>query len=249
MNYKTPIRFTCPDCGAVFMAHSPKQKRCPACQARVTREKRREIVRRYAARHSTATHEQRHCRRCCKAFVSTHKNHHYCSTACQIEAKQGAKHVERRCRRCGKPFVTRRANQKYCTHDCMVRWHRERIVGIEDWDKKAQAAFLMEPITGDPCKLFPQLPRRAIARLQRQARIEQGRAVAKKTASVQQQARAKAPPKPKAEPWQERVARELQIPDPDARFAAARKWTPKERKYAQKLAMRGMGWRGPAYGI
>lgn len=59
-------------------------------------------------------------------------------------------------------------------------------------------------------------------------------------------------PKPKAPPpesWKIRVERELAIPDPDARFAAAQKWTPKERKYAQKLAMRGMGWRGPAYGI
>jgi hypothetical protein len=52
-----------------------------------------------------------------------------------------------------------------------------------------------------------------------------------------------------SESWKIRVERELAIPDPDARFAAAQKWTPKERKYAQKLAMRGMGWRGPAYGI
>lgn len=223
MNYKTPIRFTCPDCRAVFMAHSPKQKRCPACQARVTREKRREITRRYAARHSTATHEERKCRRCGNAFVSTHKNHHYCSTACRIEAKQGAKHVERRCRRCDNPFVTRRANQKYCTHDCMVRWHRERAAGAPTARKR----------------------QKKIASLQRQARIEQGRAVARKDGK-RTTARA---PAVKVEAWQERVARELQIPDPDARFAAARKWTPKERKYAQKLAMRGMGWRGPAYGI
>lgn len=233
MNYTTPRDKTCPDCGRTFAAYSPKQKRCTACQARVTREKRRAIMHNYAMRHSTATHEERKCRRCGKAFVSTHKNHHYCSTACQIEAKQGAKHVQRRCRRCGKPFITSMANQKYCTHECMVKWHRMIVRNtrrlLREIDKMERERAVAKKI----------------ASLQRHVRIEQGRAVARKdgkrtTASA---------PAVKVEAWQERVARELQIPDPDARFAAAQKWTPKERKYAQKLAMRGMGWRGPAYGI
>lgn len=221
MNYTTPRDKTCPDCGRTFAAYSPKQKRCPECQTRIRRERHLAQMRAWAKRHSTATHEERKCKLCWKPFISAHRRHYFCSAECQIEAKQGAKHIERTCKRCGKKFITSRLNQLYCTHDCMVRFHRE---GEKKRLEKWRAAHGAPPRANKP--KGPKGP--------------------KKTASVQQQDRSAMG---KAEPWQVKVARELAIPDPDARFAAAQKWTPKERKYAQKLAMRGMGWRGPAYGI
>ncbi len=221
MNYTTPRDKTCPECGRAFDAVSPKQKRCPECQTRIRHEWHLAQMREWAKRHSAATHEERKCKLCGKPFISTHRRHYFCSAECQIEAKQGAKHIERTCKRCGKKFITSRGNQKYCSNECMVRFHRERC--------------------GERFKKWRAAQPRAAG-----AEKPNGPGKPKKTASVQQQDRSAMG---KAEPWQVKVARELAITDPDARFAAAQRWTPKERKYAQRLAMRNMGWKGPLYGV
>ena len=153
-------------------------------------------------------------------------------------------HEERKCDVCGRRFVPIRNAHNFCSTRCR---------NLAKWAEKVAARRGAE---GKTASVQQQLKMLEEDRKSRKAELEKRRAARALDAAARKAARkiprAKTPPKPKAPPpesWKIRVERELAIPDPDARFAAAQKWTPKERKYAQKLAMRGMGWRGPAYGI
>ena len=153
-------------------------------------------------------------------------------------------HEERKCDVCGRRFVPIRNAHNFCSTRCR---------NLAKWAEKVAARRGAE---GKTASVQQQLKMLEEDRKRRKAELEKRRAARALDAAARKAARkiprAKTPPKPKAPPpesWKIRVERELAIPDPDARFAAAQKWTPKERKYAQKLAMRGMGWRGPAYGI
>jgi hypothetical protein len=161
-------------------------------------------------------------------------------------------HEERKCKLCGKPFISTHRRHYFCSAECQIeakqgakhvericKWCGEKFITSRG-NQKYCTHECMVNFHRERCGERFKKWRAA----QPRAEKPKGPGKPKKTASVQQQVR-----RAVAEPWQVRVARELAIPDPDARFAAAQKWTPKERKYAQKLAMRGMGWRGPAYGI
>ena len=50
-----------------------------------------------------------------------------------------------------------------------------------------------------------------------------------------------------ARDWMQQVECDLQIADPTERFKASRAWSARQRAYAQKLALRAIGWRGGAY--
>ena len=50
-----------------------------------------------------------------------------------------------------------------------------------------------------------------------------------------------------ARDWMRQVELDLQIVDPGERFKASARWSAKQRAYAQKLALRAIGWRGAAH--
>ena len=222
MNYTTPRDKTCPDCGRTFAAYSPKQKRCPECQRAHSIAANREKTNRWARAHATCTHEERKCDVCGRRFVPVRNAHNFCSTRCRNLAKWAEKVAARR----GAEGKTASV--------------RQQLKMLEE-DRKRRKAELEKRRAARALDAAARKAARKIAR-------EKKRAAAARRVPVAT-GNSKRPTASASEPWKARVERELAIPDPDARFAAAQKWTPKERKYAQKLAMRGMGWRGPAYGI
>ena len=164
-------------------------------------------------------------------------------------AHSTATHEARECRHCGKAFVSTHKRHYYCCAACQLE-EKQGAKHIERKCKRCGKPFVTRRASQFYCS------HECMVLWNRHNDGEKARAARALNAAARKAARkiqrAKTPPKPKAPPlesWKIRVERELAIPDPDARFAAAQKWTPKERKYAQKLAMRGMGWRGPAYGI
>ena len=164
-------------------------------------------------------------------------------------AHSTATHEARECRHCGKAFVSTHKRHYYCCAACQLE-EKQGAKHIERKCKRCGKPFVTRRLSQLYCS------HECMVLWNRRNDGEKARAARALNAAARKAARkiprAKTPPKPKAPPpesWKIRVERELAIPDPDARFAAAQKWTPKERKYAQKLAMRGMGWRGPAYGI
>ena len=164
-------------------------------------------------------------------------------------AHSTATHEARECRHCGKAFVSTHKRHYYCCAACQLE-EKQGAKHIERKCKRCGKPFVTRRASQFYCS------HECMVLWNRHNDGEKARAARALDAAARKAARkiprAKTPQKPKAPPpesWKIRVERELAIPDPDARFAAAQKWTPKERKYAQKLAMRGMGWRGPAYGI
>ena len=164
-------------------------------------------------------------------------------------AHSTATHEARECRHCGKAFVSTHKRHYYCCAACQLE-EKQGAKHIERKCKRCGKPFVTRRASQFYCS------HECMVLWNRHNDGEKARAARALDAAARKAARkiprAKTPPKPKAPPpesWKIRVERELAIPDPDARFAAAQKWTPKERKYAQKLAMRGMVWRGPAYGI
>ena len=162
-----------------------------------------------------------------------------------------AAHERRECRHCGKPFVSTHKRHYYCCEACQLE-EKQGAKHIERTCKRCGKPFVTRRLSQLYCT------HECMVLWNRHNDGEKARAARALNAAARKAARKiareKKHPKPKQkapqlESWQARVERELAIPDPDARFAAAQKWTPKERKHAQKLAMRGMGWRGPAYGI
>jgi endogenous inhibitor of DNA gyrase (YacG/DUF329 family) len=222
MNYTTPRDKTCPDCGQTFAAYSPKQKRCPECQRAHSIAANREKTNRWARAHATCTHEERKCDVCGRRFVPVRNAHNFCSTRCRNLAKWAEKVAARR----GAEGKTASVQQQL---KMLEEYRKRRKAELE----KRRAARALDAAARKAARKIAREKKRAAAA--RRVPVATGNS--------------KRPTASASEPWKARVERELAIPDPDARFAAAQKWTPKERKYAQKLAMRGMGWRGPAYGI
>ena len=165
----------CQDCGAVFMARSGAQKRCPACQREaVLACKRRNSLRYY------------------------------------YEHRRKVPTGEIVCACCGKKFLPRSGKQKkYCSELCAnrdagARWRRRNGIPAR------------RSVIGDTISDKPPAPK---------------------------------PPAPKPSPrdWMAQVEFDLQIQDPTERYEASRAWTQRQRAYAQKLALRAIGWRGGAY--
>lgn len=164
-------------------------------------------------------------------------------------AHSTATHEARECRHCGKAFVSTHKRHYYCCAACQLE-EKQGAKHIERTCKRCGKKFITRRLSQIYCS------HECMVLWNRHNDGEKARAARALDAAARKAARkiprAKTPQKPKAPPpesWKIRVERELAIPDPDARFAAAQKWTPKERKYAQKLAMRGMGWKGPLYGV
>ena len=158
------------------------------------------------------------------------------------------KHEERICEVCNNRFVPVRNSHRFCSTRChnRAKWAEKVAARMGEDGKTASIQQQLRIVEEEREKRKAELEKRRAARALDAAARKAARKIARER-------RAKAPQKRKAqqkiESWQERVERELMIPDPDARFAAAQKWTPKERKYAQRIAMRRIGWRGPIYGI
>ena len=162
-------------------------------------------------------------------------------------------HEERKCDVCGRRFVPVRNAHNFCSTRCrnLAKWAEKVAARRGAEGKTASVQQQLKMLEEDREKRKAELEKRRAARALDAAARKAARKIAreKKRAAAARRVPVKRPTASASEPWKARVERELAIPDPAARFAAAQKWTPKERKYAQKLAMRGMGWRGPAYGI
>lgn len=158
----------CQDCGAVFMARSGVQKRCPACQREAVLACKRKSSLRYYYEH--------------RRKVPT---------------------GEIVCAHCGRKFLPRSGKQnKYCSvicanRDAGARWRRRNGV------KARGAAARVGPVEDS-----------------------------KRTTTMD---------------WMAQVEMDLRIADPGERFKASARWSAQQRAYAQKLALRALGWRGGAY--
>lgn len=187
--------------------------------------------------------------RCPECQTRIRRERHLAQMRAWAKRHSTAVHEERKCKLCGNPFISAHRRHYFCSAECQIE-AKQGAKHIERTCKRCGKKF----ITSRGNQLY--CSHECMVLWNRHNDGEKARAARALNAAARKAARkiprAKTPPKPKAPPpesWKIRVERELAIPDPDARFAAAQKWTPKERKYAQKLAMRGMGWRGPAYGI
>ena len=160
-------------------------------------------------------------------------------------------HEERKCDVCGRRFVPVRNAHNFCSTRCrnLAKWAEKVAARRGAEGKTASVQQQLKMLEEDRKRRKAELEKRRAARALDAAARKAARKIAreKKRAARRKAEEVKRPTA--SESWKIRVERELAIHDPDARFAAAQKWTPKERMYAQKLAMRGMGWRGPAYGI
>ena len=220
-NYLTPKQKTCPECGRTFETISPRAYRCPECQNRISTERHRAITRKWQMRHSTATHETRECRNCGKPFRTRHNGHLYCSIECYNIAHARRQGAKHVEREC------RHCGKKFITSRFSQYFCCHDCMArwhrINTRNKKREARRNRPPKPQKPRKPPKQRAARAI----------------------------RLPPVPKTikPAWQAQVERDMNIANPDARFAAAQKWTPQMRKYAQKIAMRQIGWRGPCYGL
>lgn len=166
----------CQDCGAVFMARSGAQKRCPACQ-----------------------HE---------AFLACKRRN---ALRYYYEHRRAEPLPEIVCANCGKKFVPRSGKQKkFCSDACCNRaagaqWRRRKGIQPRDRRAKGAPAAVQGPVG-------PEYSKRTTAR-----------------------------------DWMAQVEMDMLIEDPGDRFKASARWSAKERAYAQKLALRALGWRGVAY--
>lgn len=87
MNYSTPHDRACAACGRTFAAYSPKQIRCPKCQAAHRLAANREKTNRWYQAHAARPHEERKCEVCGKRFVAARNTHIYCGARCARLAK------------------------------------------------------------------------------------------------------------------------------------------------------------------
>ena len=83
MRYRTPRARVCPDCGASFMATSPLQKRCPACQRKAYLACKRKSSKRYYRENvRKVPTEEITCPHCGRAFLPRSWKQLYCSERC-----------------------------------------------------------------------------------------------------------------------------------------------------------------------
>ena len=83
MSYRTPRARVCPDCGGSFMAKSPAQKRCPACQRKAYLACKRKSSKRYYRENvRKVPTEEITCPHCGRAFLPRSWKQLYCSERC-----------------------------------------------------------------------------------------------------------------------------------------------------------------------
>lgn len=193
------------------------------------------------------------CDDCGAAFMAVTDRMHRCR-ACQEKATHeghlramrawarrhsAAVHVRRACRECGKEFTAKTSRNFYCSPNCQLRANRARF-----WARNADRVLAKRKASRD-AKKRKREEERELERLERKARRALHAAASRlpKVRVAKKRKRAA----PKDAEWMRQVEFDLQIADPTERFEASQKWSPRQRAYAQKCALRAIDWKGAAY--
>ena len=219
MNYTTPRDKTCPDCGRTFAAYSPKQKRCPKCQAAHRLSANRAKTKRWYQAHAARPHEERKCEVCGKRFVAARNTHIYCGARCARLAKWADAVAARLDGGKGKAASV-----------------KEKIKAAME-DRKRRKAELEKRRA---VRLLEAAARKAARKLASERRAAEKRELARRAAE-----RASTRQPASRDELRRQVEYDLTIADATERYEASKRWTPAQRGYARTLAMKELSWRGP----
>lgn len=216
MNYTTPHDRACAACGRTFAAYSPKQIRCPKCQAAHRLAANRAKTKRWYQAHAARPHEERKCEVCGKRFVSARNTHIYCGARCARLAKWADAVAARLDGGKGKAASV-----------------KEKIKAAME-DRKRRKAELEKRRAVRLLEAAARKAARKLARERRAARAaeKREREDSKRTTASRDELR-------------RQVEYDLTIADATERYEASKRWTPAQRGYARTLAMKELSWRGP----
>ena len=160
------------------------------------------------------------------------------------------KHEERICEVCDKRFVPVRNSHRFCSTHChnVAAWAAKAAAARGDSASSAQEQIAALAAEREKRKAEQEKRKaeRGAEKEKRKAERVFARA-ARKIAREKPKPRAERAEKPGPDDWKRQVEHDLAIADATERFEASRKWTARQRAYAQKRHLRDIGWKGPLY--
>ena len=155
-------------------------------------------------------------------------------------------HARRTCPACGKAFEPVRGDHKFCSQRCYNQ-ARQGAKHIERTCKRCGKPFVTRRLSQKYCThecmvLWNRHNDGEKARAARKAARKERKAPPERKAMV----RVARDSKPaEMVPWERIVEADMRL-ERRERYQASLKWTPRMRAYAQKLALKEIGWKGVA---